>query len=171
MIRKLPIAIVTFVAFGLISLTGIGFFTPVVFRSGPALSPSVHYAKTHGVPRYHELRFQKGTISVSRAYLGCDSPKCSTWSVLGMGLAYEAMIENGVVVEKTTARTIALIPIALLIAFPCHCLIQGPITRYRRCKNHRCIECGYDLTGNTSGTCPECGQHCGNLDAKSGASG
>ena len=23
--------------------------------------------------------------------------------------------------------------------------------------NDRCAECGYDLTGNTSGTCPECG--------------
>ncbi len=24
-----------------------------------------------------------------------------------------------------------------------------------------CIQCGYDLTGNESGTCPECGDGCG----------
>lgn len=31
-----------------------------------------------------------------------------------------------------------------------HLLISRP--------GHFCIECGYDLTGNTSGRCPECGR-------------
>jgi hypothetical protein len=29
--------------------------------------------------------------------------------------------------------------------------------RQRRIPPHCCQKCGYDLTGNTSGTCPECG--------------
>ena len=29
----------------------------------------------------------------------------------------------------------------------------------------RCQECGYDLTGNTSGVCPECGCRIGSLDS------
>lgn len=30
--------------------------------------------------------------------------------------------------------------------------------RSRRLVAGRCTECGYDLTGNVSGTCPECGE-------------
>ena len=36
----------------------------------------------------------------------------------------------------------------------------GPVWRLirrRRCRQGLCVECGYDLTGNTSGVCPECG--------------
>ena len=35
----------------------------------------------------------------------------------------------------------------------------GPVHReYRRRKKGLCIKCGYDLTGNVSGVCPECGE-------------
>lgn len=30
--------------------------------------------------------------------------------------------------------------------------------RWRRRRRGHCVSCGYDLTGNTSGVCPECGQ-------------
>ena len=30
--------------------------------------------------------------------------------------------------------------------------------RQRRKAANRCVDCGYDLTGNVSGRCPECGQ-------------
>lgn len=30
--------------------------------------------------------------------------------------------------------------------------------RARRGRQNLCVECGYDLTGNLSGTCPECGR-------------
>jgi hypothetical protein len=32
-------------------------------------------------------------------------------------------------------------------------------TRWRNQLHHTCDECGYNLTGNTSGICPECGSH------------
>ena len=38
------------------------------------------------------------------------------------------------------------------------------IPQYKRWQSHeyerqgRCIKCGYDLTGNVSGVCPECGE-------------
>ena len=35
-------------------------------------------------------------------------------------------------------------------------LISGWLSR-KRCSDSRCQECGYDLTGNESGVCPECG--------------
>jgi uncharacterized paraquat-inducible protein A len=36
----------------------------------------------------------------------------------------------------------------------------GSIAQGRRARG-QCAECGYDLTGNTSGVCPECGTSCG----------
>ncbi len=39
---------------------------------------------------------------------------------------------------------------AYLIAFPY-------LRRFRRRKQGLCVKCAYDLTGNTSGVCPECG--------------
>ena len=36
--------------------------------------------------------------------------------------------------------------------------IVRPVMRRRRvCTEGRCAQCGYDLTGNVSGRCPECG--------------
>ncbi len=45
----------------------------------------------------------------------------------------------------------------LLFAYPTVAFIRGPLRRYRRRKPGLCIKCGYNLTGNESGVCPECG--------------
>ena len=49
--------------------------------------------------------------------------------------------------------------IAFFAAYPTIAFIRRP---HRRRKRRRtlglCIECGYDLTGNESGVCPECGK-------------
>ena len=40
-------------------------------------------------------------------------------------------------------------------------VIQGGLVRRRRLlrvRSNRCIACGYNLTGNVSGVCPECGE-------------
>jgi len=42
----------------------------------------------------------------------------------------------------------------LLIAFPTGFLLWSD---YKRGKPGDCAACGYDLKGNTSGKCPECG--------------
>lgn len=38
-------------------------------------------------------------------------------------------------------------------------IVRGPVLRWWRWKRGRCRFCGYDLTGNRSGRCPECGDH------------
>jgi hypothetical protein len=54
---------------------------------------------------------------------------------------------------------VPLWPLAvLLLAYPTLAFIRGPLRRWRRRKRGLCIHCGYDLTGNTSGVCPECGE-------------
>ena len=48
-------------------------------------------------------------------------------------------------------------PIVLFAAYPTIAFIRGPLRRWRRCRKGWCVKCGYDLTGNVSGVCPECG--------------
>jgi len=51
----------------------------------------------------------------------------------------------------------SVILFAVLAAYPTIAFIRGPLRRYRRRRRGLCITCGYDLTGNESGVCPECG--------------
>ena len=46
---------------------------------------------------------------------------------------------------------------ALLAMYPTIAIIRGPLRRRRRQKQGLCIQCGYDLKGNVTGVCPECG--------------
>lgn len=56
---------------------------------------------------------------------------------------------------------IALAPLwalAALFAYaPIAAFVRGPLRRFRRRKRGVCVPCGYNLTGNVSGVCPECG--------------
>jgi len=45
-----------------------------------------------------------------------------------------------------------------LLAYPAIAFIRGPLRRWRWRRKGCCRNCGYDLTGNTSGVCPECGK-------------
>ncbi|UCC32456.1 MAG: hypothetical protein JSU86_09275 [Phycisphaerales bacterium] len=47
---------------------------------------------------------------------------------------------------------------ALFAPYPTLAFIRGPVRRYRRRKLGLCVKCGYNLTGNLSGVCPECGK-------------
>ncbi len=42
-------------------------------------------------------------------------------------------------------------------AYPAIAFYRGPLRRYRRRRHGLCPRCGYDLTGNESGICSECG--------------
>jgi hypothetical protein len=48
-------------------------------------------------------------------------------------------------------------PPLLFAIYPAIAFIRGPLRRWRRHKKGLCLRCGYDLTGNVSGVCPECG--------------
>jgi hypothetical protein len=50
------------------------------------------------------------------------------------------------------------LPAGLFGVWPAWALIRGPIRRRRRRTRGQCPGCGYDLTGNMSGLCPECGK-------------
>ncbi len=53
-------------------------------------------------------------------------------------------------------------PLVLFAAYPGYALVtHGSRRRRQRRKHGLCLECGYNLTGNVSGICPECGSRCG----------
>lgn len=45
----------------------------------------------------------------------------------------------------------------VLGAYPTVAFIRGPVRRWRRGRKGSCFKCGYNLTGNVTGVCPECG--------------
>ena len=63
--------------------------------------------------------------------------------------------------HEPATRTVVVIPLwapfLLFVAYPMAALLRGPLRRQRLRSGRRCADCGYDLTGNTSGACPECG--------------
>ena len=50
------------------------------------------------------------------------------------------------------------VPVVVLAVYPTLAFIRAPLRRWRRRRRGLCIKCGYDLTGNESGVCPECGE-------------
>lgn len=50
------------------------------------------------------------------------------------------------------------VPFCLFSGPPAIAFIRGPLRRWRRRRKGYCVKCGYDLTGNVSGVCPECGE-------------
>ena len=49
------------------------------------------------------------------------------------------------------------VPLLVLAAYPCASLTFSSLRRRYRHRRGRCSNCRYDLTGNISGVCPECG--------------
>ncbi|MCP4249912.1 MAG: hypothetical protein GY778_22950 [bacterium] len=53
---------------------------------------------------------------------------------------------------------------AVLGAYPAITLVRGRLRRWCRLRKGCCLTCAYDLTGNVSGKCPECGVEIGGID-------
>jgi hypothetical protein len=64
---------------------------------------------------------------------------------------------TGTQVRMTGVRTWVYLPVALLLAYPAFAVGRDRWKVYRRPKEGFCQQCAYDLTGNTTGVCPECG--------------
>ena len=61
-------------------------------------------------------------------------------------------------VGKTTITVPWWLVTPACAAYPAIALIRAPLRRRRRRRlKGLCLACGYDLTGNVSGRCPECG--------------
>lgn len=68
----------------------------------------------------------------------------------------KATRQYGIVISAPCLFALATV----LGLYPGNVFMRGPLRRWRLGRRHReglCVNCGYDLTGNTTGTCPECG--------------
>jgi len=68
---------------------------------------------------------------------------------------------SGLYIRSSQLVVSFFIPIVLAVLFatyPSIAFIHGPARRWRRRRRGLCVRCGYDLTGNVSGVCPECGE-------------
>jgi len=100
----------------------------------------------------------------------------------GYVLGLIAVFVSVVIVDdfRFLGHSVSLVLLALFVVFvPTFTVLQGiviaifrgPVRRYLRrqfagSRCLRCLICGYDLQGNVSGTCPECGTGCRHRDAR-----
>ena len=88
------------------------------------------------------------------------SVKQHAWRIGRFGATQDALLfpeASGKWVIHRSAFVPTLLPVLLFAAFPCGVLIAA-FRRRRDARGHACIKCGYNLTGNTTGICPECGR-------------
>lgn len=64
---------------------------------------------------------------------------------------------NGTLVTTYFELTLWL-PLLAIAAYPAVVFLRGPVLRWRRQRKGLCVACGYNLTGNVSGVCSECGR-------------
>lgn len=82
------------------------------------------------------------------------------WYDQGFQCFSETYSARGTLFSGRVALVGAPIWFAALVAllYPILVILRGPLRRMRRRKRGRCEQCNYNLTGNTSGMCPECGK-------------
>lgn len=76
-------------------------------------------------------------------------------------LRQEPLIDENTGVELTIVYFPLWVPFLLFSYPPCIRLARRCFRRWRREITGYCVCCGYNLTGNTSGVCPECGSPAG----------
>ena len=99
----------------------------------------------------------------ARVSLAVSAPEFSI-NLSGICNIYEQCFRkysNNGTVSPGTCRFYIIAPlyvyIILFATYPTIAFIRGPLRRYRRRRKGLCMKCGYNLTGNTTGICSECG--------------
>ena len=114
--------------------------------------------------RFEMIRCRQldGKVSFSGGVIRDTRPPQRTTIRSGpLGFYYADVVVNdwGLSHRRTTLRLSAAPLIVLFATFPAVAfLMRGRRRRRYRRRHGLCIECGYDLTGNTSGVCPECAE-------------
>ena len=133
----------------------------------PTWLPSWFLLLLHNSDFVSELRLSQGSVSIEGWHhetprwtppppnkrirligFGFDRSRWAQWTGRWEGFA------NGV---SYKVRVPLWAPLALFATYPTVAFIRGPARRWRRRRKGLCLKCGYNLTGNVSGICPECG--------------
>ena len=112
------------------------------------------------------LMIHNGWIGIS-GYADASSPvKPVDWDFAGFAYCQAPVLpgsDRGRILRDVPPRRVALVvvplwfPFVIFSAYPVIAFIRGPLRRHQRRRKGLCVKCGYDLAGNVSGVCPECG--------------
>ena len=80
-----------------------------------------------------------------------DAPFVRSW--MGIGYARPTPSSDHIIMVSCPFW----IPVLILAAYPTLAFIRDPRRRWNRRRHDLCLRCGYNLEGNVSGVCPECG--------------
>jgi hypothetical protein len=105
------------------------------------------------------VAFRQGTLHLTRWNFDARRrlPASRRWRWLGFSLATGTRSRIKPPYSLWSLQIPLWCPIVLFAFYPTIAFIRGPLRRYRRRRKGLCLKCGYDLTGNVSGVCPECG--------------
>jgi hypothetical protein len=104
------------------------------------------------VPELRQRLQQDGLSGELRTGNGVSFHSWRQWRIWGLALyAPRGRFAAGMVIPLW-------MPLVLFAACPTITCIRGPVRRWRRRRKGCCLKCGYDLAGNVSGVCPECGE-------------
>lgn len=73
-------------------------------------------------------------------------------------IVFDGLFAGGVRSGRIGVMFPLWVPCFILAVYPTIAFINGPYRRYRRRKKGLCLKCGYNLTGNVTGICSECGE-------------
>ena len=109
---------------------------------------------------YRSSEIPPGSRDVEKEMLGLYY----LWSYSYMGLTYQCSDGSRRTVNDARATSLQA-PFwllgTMLLLYPASSLTVRTFRHLHRRKTGRCLGCGYDLTGNVSGRCPECGEAVG----------
>lgn len=182
MIRRIVIILLTIASIGTLALIGVS-YSGATAGALPDFLAGYSPPTSSSGPRYSLfLSARKGEFLIIRNRMYCfgcgrlepdHSPDCSPDGTLFLiswrrvverefgipGLRWISYDDVGV---RTNKLTISLWLMFIIFAlYPVAVFVRGPIRRHRRRKRGLCLTCGYDLTGNESDRCPECGKSVG----------
>ncbi|UCC32450.1 MAG: hypothetical protein JSU86_09245 [Phycisphaerales bacterium] len=135
---------------------------------------------THSSMAYSKLHLSQGIISVAWGRgvpSGSVVPAMKKLNVLGLKFSQSVSVRGsggrnfffpaplkplnvsqGFEVGVSRGFSVSLsLPCVPFCTCPTLAFIRGPVRRSRRRRQGLCLRCGYNLTGNVSGVCPECG--------------
>ena len=73
-------------------------------------------------------------------------------------VAWRTRVTTQPPIEYTEIQVWAWLLVAAFASYPTIAFIRGPLRRWRRHRKGLCLRCGYNLVGNVSGVCSECGE-------------
>ena len=175
MLRRVLIAVLTFAAADIALVWVVSRWHSIAVRStSGTLDPCGVYELTahggavrftHGQVRREAMA--PGECSVERRARAADQRQKRRVRGGFLGFEYDCVRRTDELLDEdpplrrmaqvVTVRLPCWMLLNLCIAYPGLVLVRNTITRRRRNRPGLCVSCGYNLTGNVSGICPECG--------------